>query len=209
MDGFAAAIAVFIVITIVVGVFAGKLVQKSGKRLIVAGKSLPLFMVGTMLAAQAVDGNSTLGNIALVFEFGFWAGAVIPIGLGICLLLVSAFYAKPLNKMSMITLPDFYFRRYGNGAEGISSVLLIISFLILVAGNLAACGFILEVVWHRLFLWNCYCCSCCCSIYHFRRFICVCIYESVSSVSGDRIVLGCIPFLPRRLCRYALGCNLQ
>ena len=36
--------------------------------------------------------------------------------------------------------------RYGNGAEGISSVLLIISFLILVAGNLAACGFILEVV---------------------------------------------------------------
>ena len=76
MEGFAAAVAVFIVITIVVGVFAGKLVQKSGKRLIVAGKSLPLFMVGTMLAAQAVDGNSTLGNIALVFEFGFWAGAV-------------------------------------------------------------------------------------------------------------------------------------
>ena len=55
MEGFAAAVAVFIVITIVVGVFAGKLVQKSGKRLIVAGKSLPLFMVGTMLAAQAVD----------------------------------------------------------------------------------------------------------------------------------------------------------
>ena len=146
MEGFAIAVAAFIVVTIVVGVLAGKLVQKSGKRLIVAGKSLPLFMVGTMLAAQAVDGNSTLGNIALVFEFGFWAGAVIPIGLGVCLLLVSAFYAKPLNKMSMITLPDFYFRRYGNGAEGISSILMIISFLILVAGNLAACGFILEIV---------------------------------------------------------------
>ena len=116
MEGFGIAVAVFIAITIIVGVFAGKLVQKSGKRLIVAGKSLPLFMVGTMLAAQAVDGNSTLGNIALVFEFGFWAGAVIPIGLGICLLLVGAFYAKPLNKMSLITLPDFYFRRYGHGA---------------------------------------------------------------------------------------------
>ena len=38
MDGFAAAVAVFIVVTIIVGVFAGKLVQKSGKRLIVAGK---------------------------------------------------------------------------------------------------------------------------------------------------------------------------
>ena len=146
MEGFGIAVAVFIIITLVVGIFAGKLVKNSGKRLIVAGKSLPLFMVGTMLAAQAVDGNSTLGNIALVFEFGFWAGAVIPIGLGLCLLMVAAFYAKPLNKMSMITLPDFYFRRFGNGAEGLSGILMIISFLILVAGNLAASGFILEVV---------------------------------------------------------------
>ena len=146
MEGFGIAIAAFIVITLVVGVFAGRLVRNSGKRLIVAGKSLPLFMVGTMLAAQAVDGNSTLGNISLTFQFGFWAGAVIPIGLGLCLLIVSAFYAKPLNKMSMITLPDFYFRRYGNGAEGLSGILMIISFLILVAGNLAASGFILEVV---------------------------------------------------------------
>ena len=154
MDGFAIAVAVFIVVTILVGVFAGKLVQRSGKRLIVAGKSLPLFLVGTMLAAQAVDGNSTLGNISLVFQFGFWAGAVIPIGLGVCLLLVGFFYAKPLNKMSMITLPDFYFRRYGNGAEGISSILMIISFLILVAGNLAACGFILEIVFGIEYFWG-------------------------------------------------------
>lgn len=154
MDGFAIAVAVFIAVTILVGVFAGKLVNRSGKRLIVAGKSLPLFLVGTMLAAQAVDGNSTLGNISLVFQFGFWAGAVIPIGLGVCLLLVGAFYAKPLNKMSMITLPDFYFRRYGNGAEGISSILMIISFLILVAGNLAACGFILEIVFGIDYFWG-------------------------------------------------------
>ncbi len=49
MEGFGIAVAAFIVITIVVGVLAGKLVQKSGKRLIVAGKSLPLFMVGTFM----------------------------------------------------------------------------------------------------------------------------------------------------------------
>ena len=145
MDGFGIAVTAFIIITLVVGVLAGKLVKNSGKRLIVAGKSLPLAMVGTMLAAQAVDGNSSLGNIALIFEFGFWAGAVIPLGLGLCLLVTAAFYAKPLNKMSMITLPDFYFRRFGNGAEGISGTLMIISFLVLVAGNLAASGFILVV----------------------------------------------------------------
>lgn len=140
------AVLAFIILTLAVGVISSKLIQRSGKRLIIAGKSLPLFLVGTMLAAQAVDGNSSLGNVALVFQFGFWAGAVIPLGLGICLLITGFFYAKPLNKMSMLTLPDFYFRRFGNGAEGISSVLMIISFTVLVAGNLAASGFILEVV---------------------------------------------------------------
>ena len=151
---FGIAVAVFIAITLVVGVLTSKMVQKSGRRLIIAGKSLPLVMVGTMLAAQAVDGNSSLGNVSLVFQFGFWAGAMVPLGLGSCLLVVGAFYAKPLNKMSMITLPDFYYRRFGNGAEGISGVLMIISFVILVAGNLAACGFILETVFGIDYFWG-------------------------------------------------------
>lgn len=151
---FGIAVAVFIAVTLAVGVVSAKFVQKSGKRLIVAGKSLPLVMVGTMLAAQAVDGNSSLGNVALVFQFGFWAGAVVPLGLGSCLIIVGAFYAKHLNKMAMITLPDFYYRRFGNGAEGISGVLLIISFVILMAGNLAACGFILETVFGVDYFWG-------------------------------------------------------
>ncbi len=146
LSDYGIAVAAFIILTLAVGILSSKMIKSSGKRLIVAGKSLPLGLVGTMLAAQAVDGNSSLGNAALVYDFGFWAGAVIPIGLGICLLITAAFYAKPLNKMSMFTLPDFYFRRYGNGAEGISGILMIISFTVLVAGNLAACGLILQIV---------------------------------------------------------------
>lgn len=152
--GYGIAVALFIAVTLVVGILTTKMVQQSGKRLIVAGKSLPLVLVGTMLAAQAVDGNSSLGNVSLVYQFGFWAGAMVPLGLGACLLIVGAGFAKPLNKMSMITLPDFYYRRFGNGAEGISGVLLIISFIILMAGNLAACGFILETVFGVSYLWG-------------------------------------------------------
>jgi Na+/proline symporter len=40
----------------------------------------------------------------------------------------------------MITLADFYFRRYGNAAELMSGTLMSISFIVLVAGNLAASG---------------------------------------------------------------------
>lgn len=154
LDGFGIAIIGFLILSLVVGTLASRLVKKSSKRYMVAGKSLPLFFVGTMLAAQSIDGNSSLGNVALVYQFGFWAGAVIPIGLGACLILTGLFYAKTLNKLSMLTLPDYYYRRYGNASEGISGVLMIISFTVLVAGNFAASGFILQTVFGIDFFWG-------------------------------------------------------
>ena len=154
LDGFGIAIIGFLVLSIVVGTLTHRLVKKSSRRYMVAGKSLPLFFVGTMLAAQSIDGNSSLGNAALVYQFGFWAGAVIPIGLGACLILTGLFYAKRLNKLSMFTLPDYYYRRYGNASEGISGVLMIISFIVLVAGNFAASGFILQTVFGIDFFWG-------------------------------------------------------
>src|SRR5574341_1252154 len=153
ITGFGVAIIVFLIASLVVGTLTYKLVKKSGRRLMVAGKSLPLFFVGTMLAAQSIDGNSSIGNVSLVYQLGFWAGAVIPIGLAVCLILTGAFYGKRLNKMSMLTLPDFYYRRFGAGAEGMSGVLMMISFIVLVAGNFAASGFILSTVLHIDFFW--------------------------------------------------------
>jgi len=136
----------FLAISAAIGIGTVYFVHGSSRRYIVAGKSLPLVFVGTMLSAQAVDGNSSLGNSGLVYDFGFWAGATIPIGLGICLLFTGLLFGKPLNKMSLLTLPDFYYRRYGSATEGLSGILMIVSFIILVAGNFAASGFILQLV---------------------------------------------------------------
>jgi Na+/proline symporter len=99
-----------------------------------------------MLVSEAVDGNASLGNVALSYQFGFWAGAAIPLGLAVCLVLTGLFFGRTFNRMNMITLADFYFRRYGNAAELMSGTLMSISFIVLVAGNLAASGYILSVV---------------------------------------------------------------
>jgi SSS family solute:Na+ symporter len=154
LDWYGVGVIAFLAASLVVGTLTSRLVKKSSKRYMVAGKSLPLFFVGTMLAAQSIDGNSSLGNDSQVYQFGFWSGAVIPIGLTVCLVLTGAFYAKKLNKMSMLTLPDFYYRRFGAGPEGISAILMMISFIVLVAGNFAASGFILSAVLHIDFFWS-------------------------------------------------------
>jgi SSS family solute:Na+ symporter len=153
LDGYGIAVLAFLALSLTVGTLTSRLVKKSSKRYMIAGKSLPLFFVGTMLAAQSIDGNSSLGNVSLVYQFGFWAGAAIPIGLGICLILTGTVYGKRLNKMAMLTLPDFYYRRFGNAAEGISGILMMISFIVLVAGNFAASGFILSTVLEIDFVW--------------------------------------------------------
>jgi SSS family solute:Na+ symporter len=84
------------------------LVQGSGKRYIIAGKSLPFFLVGSMLLAQSLDANATMGNAAGVYGGGWWAGFQFPLGLALCLVVVGAFYAKPLNRMNLITLPGHF-----------------------------------------------------------------------------------------------------
>src|ERR1043165_9759943 len=136
----------FVAATAVIGVLAVKFVKKSSKRYIVAGKSLPLFFIGTMLVSESVDGNASLGNVSLTFSAGFWSGAAIPLGLAICLVLTGVFFSRTFNRMNMITLADFYFRRYGNTTEIMSGTIMAISFIVLVAGNLGASGYILSVV---------------------------------------------------------------
>ncbi len=58
----------FLCITVSIGIVTVRLVKGSSRRYIVAGKSLPLFFVGTMLSAQAIDGNSSLGNAGIVYD---------------------------------------------------------------------------------------------------------------------------------------------
>ena len=118
---------IFVAEIAVVGDMAVKFVKKSSKRYIVAGKSLPLFFIGTMLVSDSVDGNASLGNVSLTFQNGFWSGGAIPLGLTICLVLTGVFFGRIFNRMNMITLADFYFRRYGNVSEVMSGVLMSIS----------------------------------------------------------------------------------
>lgn len=133
---------------LIVGTATVKFVKQSSARYIIAGQSLPLFFVGTMLASQSIDGNASLGNAGLVFDFGFWAGASLPLGLATCLFIVAGYYGKKLNAMQLLTLPDFYYRRFGAAVEGVAGILMVVSFIILVAGNFAAVGFILSTVFN-------------------------------------------------------------
>ena len=49
-----------------------------------------------------------------------------------------------MNAMKLFTLGDFFRARYDRPTEVMASVIMIFAFTILLAGNLVACGFLME-----------------------------------------------------------------
>ena len=141
-------IIIYISVFLFIGFWMVKYVKNSGKRYIVCGKSMPFFFIFTMFMAQAIDANCTMGSSAVTFTSGFWAGFVYPLGLALCLCITAFFFARPLNKMNLLTLPDFYFRRYGPNVEWLVALIMAFSFMILVAGNFAGSGWIVSYVFN-------------------------------------------------------------
>jgi solute:Na+ symporter, SSS family len=139
-------VVIFMAISLAIGLYTYTQVKGSSQRYTVCGKSMPFLVVGTALGAQAIDGNSTLGNTSLTFSTGVWTGLAIPLGLALSLLLVGRFLAAPLNRMNLLTLPEFFYRRYGAPTELLASVMTVLCFLVLVAGNLSAVAWILSSV---------------------------------------------------------------
>jgi SSS family solute:Na+ symporter len=139
-------VVVFMAISLAIGLYTYTKVRGSSARFTVCDKSLPLIVVGTTLMAQAVDGNSTLGAVSISYGSSIWAGLMISLGLGVSLFIVGRFLAAPLNRMNLLTLPEFFYRRYGQGTELLVSMLTIVSFTVLIAGNLSAVAWVLSVV---------------------------------------------------------------
>jgi solute:Na+ symporter, SSS family len=136
---------VFMALSLAVGLYTYTQVRGSSHRFAVCGKAMPFFIIGTALLAQAVDGNATLGNVALTYSSSIWTGLMIPVGLAASLLFVGRFLAAPLNRMNLLTLPEYFFRRYGRNTELLVSILTICCFTVLIAGNLSAVAWIVSV----------------------------------------------------------------
>jgi solute:Na+ symporter, SSS family len=137
-------VAIGVLAVVAVGLAVARKVDGDSTNFLVAGRTLAVPLVAAGLMGQAVDSNATLGNTDLTYSLGFWAGASLPLGLGLCLLVTGIFFAKRMNAMKLLSLPDFYRIKYGRGVELSSSILMIFSFSLLLAGNLVAGGFLFE-----------------------------------------------------------------
>lgn len=137
-------VSITVAVVLLVGILVARKIDGDSQNYLVAGRRLGLPLVFVSLIGAAVDSNATVGNTDLTSDFGFWAGASLAIGLALCLFLSGLFFAKPLNRMRLFTLGDFFRLRYGRTSEVTASCIMIFAFTILLAGNLVACGYLMD-----------------------------------------------------------------
>lgn len=137
-------VGITVLLVLFVGMYVGRRVEGDSQNFLVAGRMLPVYLVAPALMVAAVDSNATVGNMDLTSATGFWSGASLAIGLAIALLLSGIFIAKPMNEMGLFSLGDFFRVKYGRAFEVLSSLVMILAYIILLAGNLVACGYLFE-----------------------------------------------------------------
>jgi Na+/proline symporter len=105
---------------------------------VVAGRRLPLSLAWATLLATWFGAGTMLTAADEVARGGLHRAALDPFGAGFCLLLAGAVYAAPLWRMKLLTVCDFFARRFGRTAEFLSAGILVPSYFGWVAAQLVA-----------------------------------------------------------------------
>lgn len=131
--------------TLSLGVWAGTRIKNTAD-FAVAGRSLPLIMVITTTFATWFGAETVMGIPAKFVQGGLNAIVEDPFGAGTCLILVGLFFATRLYKQNLLTIGDFYRRRFGKGVEVFCSAAIILSYLGWVAAQITALGLVFSVL---------------------------------------------------------------
>jgi solute:Na+ symporter, SSS family len=118
---------------------------ESNEDFLVAGRKLPLLLATPTLLATWFGAGTLLTATDEVRAGGLRMAALEPFGAGLCLILAGLLLARKLWRMKLLTLGDFYRRRFGVRAERLSAVLMVPSYFGWIAAQYVALAGMLEI----------------------------------------------------------------
>jgi Na+/proline symporter len=133
------------VLSVGIGLYAGTKVHTS-KDFAIAGRHLPMHIVIATVFATWFGAETVLGIPAVFLKDGLNGVVADPFGSSLCLILVGLLFAAPLYRMNLITIGDFYRKRYGHVAETLTSIAIVASYLGWVGAQITALGLVFNIV---------------------------------------------------------------
>ena len=136
---------IYWIISVAIGLYAGTRVHNT-RDFAIAGRHLPFYMVTATVFATWFGAETVLGIPATFLNEGLHGVVADPFGSSLCLILVGLFFAAPLYRMKLLTIGDFYRKRYGRTAEVLTTIAIVISYLGWVGAQITALGLVFNVV---------------------------------------------------------------
>ena len=133
------------IISVGIGLWAASRVHTT-KDFAIAGRHLPFYMVTATVFATWFGSETVLGIPATFLQEGLHGVVADPFGSSLCLILVGIFFAAPLYRMNLLTIGDFYKKRFGRKVEVLTTIAIVISYLGWVGAQITALGLVFNVI---------------------------------------------------------------
>jgi Na+/proline symporter len=135
----------YLVVSIAIGLAAATQVHNA-RDYITAGRHLPLYVVFATVFATWFGAETVLGISATFVKEGMGGLISDPFGASLCLILFGLFFARPLYRMNLLTIGDYYRQRYNRSVELATSICIALSYLGWVSAQVTALGLVFNVL---------------------------------------------------------------
>ena len=137
-------IVVYFLVMIAIGMMSRREAKGADDFLVAGRKGSSLFVTGSLLAT-IVGGSATVGMAGLGFTQGLTGAWWLLVG-SIGLVILGLFLAKKVREFALYTLPELVGKQYDSRMALATSLLIVIAWIGIVAGQIIAAGKILSVV---------------------------------------------------------------
>ena len=135
----------YLIFSIGVGLYAATKVHNASDY-ITAGRALPMVVVVAMVFATWFGAETVLGIPATFLDENLGGTISDPFGASLALILFGLFFARPLYRMKLLTLGDFFRQRYNRPVEVVISSAIALSYLGWVSAQVVALGLVFNVL---------------------------------------------------------------
>lgn len=138
-------IVAFFLVRMGVGIWASRKV-KNAADYVVAGRSLPIYMVGASVMATWFAAETLMGASSSGYMYGFQGVIFDPFGAAACLFISGFFFTRLMRRARYLTVVDFFERRYGKWMTIMASIGQLMTYFVWTGAQMVAAGTIVNAL---------------------------------------------------------------
>ncbi len=143
----------FFAVRMGVGYWASKKVADAADY-IVAGRRLPIYMVGASVMATWFAAETLMGASSTAYQYGFQGVVFDPFGASACLFLSGFLFTRVMRRARYLTVVDFFERRYGKWMTVLASILQLLTYFVWTGAQMVAAGTIVHALFPVVPVWG-------------------------------------------------------